>query len=288
MKTLAFSGLLLISSFAVFAQKPEPAENAPPAVDEALRARVNQFYGAFIAGKFKEAYLLVADDSQDKFFEIDKSQYKSCEIIKINYEDKFTKATVITSCKSEWNWHGVVTPTTFPLTSTWEVIDGQWFWHYMKPTIMPTPFSPTGFIPVPPDTTEARASLALNNIPGAAKNILAKVGISKSSAQLIGNQESHDLIHVRNDMPGEVTLSLEKPSIPGLNIGLAKTKLEAHEQTEILFDWTPEYAAAVKGLRARASVRLHVEPTNQVFPINIVFESGTRSNPAPAQPQPQK
>ena len=81
-------------------------DKAPPAIDEALRARVGKFYGAFIAGKFKDAYSLVADDSQDKFFELSKDQYKRCEIIKINYSENFTKAAVVTSCKSDWRWHG--------------------------------------------------------------------------------------------------------------------------------------------------------------------------------------
>ena len=72
----------------------------------------------------------MADDSQDKFFELSKDQYKGCEIIKINYSDNFTKAAVVTSCKSDWRLHGTVTLTTFPLTSNWEVVDGQWYWHY--------------------------------------------------------------------------------------------------------------------------------------------------------------
>ncbi len=92
---------------------------------------------------------MVADDSQDKFFEMPKTQYKSCEITKIQLLENFTKATVVTSCKSEWRWHGTVTLITFPLTSNWEIIDGQWYWHYVKPTMVPSPFSPTGFVPVP-------------------------------------------------------------------------------------------------------------------------------------------
>jgi hypothetical protein len=76
MKTLALS-LVLLSCFAALGQdSSELFDKAPPPIDEALRARVDKFYGAFIAGKFKEAYLLVADDSQDKFFELSKDQYK--------------------------------------------------------------------------------------------------------------------------------------------------------------------------------------------------------------------
>ncbi len=79
MKTFALSSFLLMSGFAAFGQNSSDLfDKAPPAIDEALRARVNKFYELFIAGKFKDAYSLVADDSQDKFFELSKDQYKSC------------------------------------------------------------------------------------------------------------------------------------------------------------------------------------------------------------------
>ena len=98
MKTLAFSSLLLLSGLAAFGQNASDVfDKAPPAIDEALRARVGKFYRAFVAGKFKQAYLLVADDSQDKFFELSKDEYKSFEIIKINYSENFTKAAVVTA-----------------------------------------------------------------------------------------------------------------------------------------------------------------------------------------------
>ena len=205
---------------------PEPFEKAPPGDDDALRARVNKFYYAFMAGKFKEAYLLVADDSQDKFFELAKDQYKSCEIIKIRYTENFTKATVVTSCKSDWRWHGAVTLTTFPLTSTWALVDGQWYWHFVKPTMVPNPFSPTGYTPLPPDTETDNTKLVPSDIPGAGKSILSKVGIDKSSVQLLSNQQSEAVVHLRNDMPGEVSATLDQPNIPGLTVSLGQYRLD--------------------------------------------------------------
>lgn len=284
MKTLAFSGLLLISSFAVFAQKPEPAENAPPAVDEALRARVNQFYGAFIAGKFKEAYLLVADDSQDKFFEMGKDGYKSCEIVKIDYVENFTKAAVVTGCKREWHFHGASALSTFPLSSNWEVVDGQWYWHYVKPTQIASPFSPTGFIPVPPNSDAKNVSLIPSNIAGTVQGILAKVSVDKSSVRLLPNRPSRDVVTVRNDMPGVVSLKLEKPDIRGLTVSLAKANLQAREQTSIVFEWQPSNSTIAKTGNAPPVIQLQVEPTNQVFPISVIFETDSQRN-QPASPQ---
>lgn len=275
MKTLAIPALLLLSGFIAFGQDSSDLfQKAPPAIDDALRARVNEFYTDFIAGKFKAAYALVADDSEDKFFELSKDQYKSCEIIRINYSDQFTKATVITSCKTDWRWHGVSTMTTFPLTSTWEVIDGQWFWHYTKPTVVPSPFSPTGYIPVPKDTPENQVSV-LPSVADAAKGILSKIGVDKNTVRLSSSVPSEDIVHLRNDMPGEVSVEIQAPQMPGLKVSLGKTTLEAHEETAVLFQWQPDTKCAdcAKRITARPTVQIRIAPTAQVFPITVLFDA---------------
>src|SRR5690348_16195010 len=78
MKMLKF-GLFLIPSLLAFGQEASvPSEKAPPEVNQALQARIDKFYGAFIRGKFREAYLLVSEDSQDAFMESAKDTYASC------------------------------------------------------------------------------------------------------------------------------------------------------------------------------------------------------------------
>jgi hypothetical protein len=272
MKTLAFWSLLPLSGLAAFGQNPSDLfDKAPPAIDEALRAQVGKFYQAFIAGKFKEAYLLVADDSQDKFFELSKEQYKGCEIIKVHYTENFTKAAVVTSCKADWRFHGTVVLTTFPLTSNWEVVEGQWLWHFEKPTMVASPFSPTGFVPVPADSTPNPTALVPKDIPGAAKAILAKVTLDKPSVSLRSYEASQDVVHVRNDMPGQVKPKLDKPTQAGLTVTVGKTDLNAHEETTIVFEWRLDEAA--KNVSGRTTVLLHIQPTTQVFPITVLFDN---------------
>jgi hypothetical protein len=274
------SFLLLFSAFAAFGQgTPALVDKAPPAIDEALRSRVNKFYDAFVAGKYKEAYLLVADDSQDKFFELSKDQYKGCEIIKINYSENFTRATVVTSCKRDWRFHGSTTLMTFPLTSTWEIVDGQWVWHFVKPTMVATPFSPNGFVPVNPDAAAPNAARVPSDIAGAARTILSKIGIDKSSVQLLSNQRSTVVVHLRNDMPGEVTVKIDQPAIPGLTVDLAQNKLQANEQTTILFEWHPGPSAPP--IDTRETVQVRIDPTGQVFPISVVLVSQSETPTSP-------
>jgi hypothetical protein len=293
MKTLVLSSLLLLSGFTAFGQdSSELVDKAPPAIDEALRARVSKFYGAFVAGKFKDAYVLVADDSQDRFFELSKDEYKSFEIIKIRYSANFANAVVLTSVKSDWRWHGVVTPTTFPLTTNWEVVGGQWYWHYVKPTVASSPFSPTGFVPVPSESAEkAPAGLGTGNLMGTAQGILSKVGVDKKTVHLHSFEASRDEVHVRNDMPGAVTLNLDKLDMPGLKVTVGKTQLQAHEETTITFVWSlddpsilcPDCAKKTSG---SPTVQLHISPTAQMFPITIVFENSAHlSQPHNFTPQ---
>jgi hypothetical protein len=289
MRTLIFSSVLLLSGFAAFGQNSsELVDKAPPEIDGALRARVDKFYGAFMAGKFKDAYSLVADDSQDKFFELGKDQYKGCEVVKTRYSDNFTKAVVMTNCKSEWRWQGVITPVTLPLMSNWEIVDGQWYWHYVKPTTVASPFAPNGFVPVPSDGKPGDAAVVPKDIAGKAQAILSSVSVDKRVVHLHSYETSQDVVHVRNDMPGSIGLKLDRLDMPGLKITLGKTLLGQHEETTILFEWRlddPEILCVdcAKRMKTNPTVQLHIVPTTQTFPINIILENAS-SSPQASQP----
>jgi len=278
MRTLALSSLLLVSGMLGLAQdSTDQLDKAPPAIDEALRARVDQYYHAFMVGRFKDAYVLVADDSQDAFLEADKQQYKACETIKIRYSANFTKATVVESCKGEWKWHGQVTPTTFPVTSSWKIEDGKWCWSYVKPTQVPSPFSPTGFVPIPPDTPQPKDGIGVpKDMRAAAQSILSKVSVDRQYVRLRPDESSQDVIHVRNGMPGVIKLQMDQLAVPGLKITLGKSELGANEETTVSFEYRlddPGIACVdcAKKLKGTSTVALHVVPTGQTFNIAIAF-----------------
>jgi hypothetical protein len=281
MRTLGLTTLLLGFVLGAWAQNPEqPSEKAPAEVDAALRARITKFYDAFMAGKFKEAYPMVADDSQDKFFELDKEQYKSCVIDMVQYSDHVTKALVITKCKGEWRLQGRVFPVTFPVRSNWALIDGQWYWRYVKPTMVQSPFSTTGWVPVPPESKDGQAPILPKDFAAVAQGILSKVSVDKTSVRFNSNQPSQEVVHVHNEMPGEVSLNFEDPGIPGLKISAGAAKLQAHQQTDVVFAWSPDTSAKTP---PNTTVQLHIAPTNQVFPITLTFENGLPAAAAPAQ-----
>src|ERR1700693_4824634 len=102
MKLLRLCPFLIASVLASGQDNSDLFEKAPPPIDEALRARITQFYHAYITGKFREAYPLVAEDSQDAFLGASKESMQSCEIIRIKYSENFTIADVVEACKGEW------------------------------------------------------------------------------------------------------------------------------------------------------------------------------------------
>jgi hypothetical protein len=272
--------LFLVSCSWASAQSSDLFDKAPPPIDEALRARVKQFYDAHVSGKFREAFALVAEDSQDTFFAAGKQQYKTCETIRINYTEQYARATVIESCKSDWTWHGITTPTTFPLTSSWKLVDGQWYWSYVKPTIAPSPFSPTGYVSVPADQDSSGANASkpavAADLRAMTEQILKLVKLDKNEVLLHADHTSKDTVHIRNEMPGQVTLSIDPLPLPGLKMTLTKTELKANEETDIVFEYRLDDATITCGecaqrVHSSMTAQIHVQPTGQMFPITINF-----------------
>ena len=85
-------------SCAVVAAQTKPTdvfEKAPPDVDNALRERVAKFFQAHIEGKFRQAEAVIAEDSKDFYYNMEKQRYLGFEIVRINYSENFTKAAAL-------------------------------------------------------------------------------------------------------------------------------------------------------------------------------------------------
>src|SRR5687768_10225089 len=103
-------------------------DKAPPDIDNALRSRVGQFYQAHVDRRLRLADAVVAEDSKDAFFEMEKTAYLNWEIGAINYSDNFTKAKVIVGCEMIWASPRLgKIQIKRPLVSLWKMVDGQWF-----------------------------------------------------------------------------------------------------------------------------------------------------------------
>jgi hypothetical protein len=85
---------LLLFAFALQAQTPV-LDKPPQDIDDALRARIKQFYDYHLAQKYRQCEQLIAEESKDDFYVMNKPQLQSYKIGNIEYSDHFTKAKVL-------------------------------------------------------------------------------------------------------------------------------------------------------------------------------------------------
>ncbi len=275
MRFLKFS-LLPLWCLLAFSQ-----DNAPPEVDQALRARVTQFYSANISGKWRDAFQVVADDMQNEYLAASKETYDRCDTIKITYSDNFTKATVRENCHGEYRWRNTHIPATIPLTSTWKVVDGQWYWYYLKPTEVMTPFGLSTIRPDDPKapgstTVNANVETVLKDPASMAKAILSQIKVDKREIRLLGYETSRDELHISNSMPGTVSVQINCAPLPGFHIKQASTDIGPKETSAIVFEYDAEEAKKQCGdcyklPKPTLTANIRIDPTAQVFSVKITF-----------------
>lgn len=265
--------LLLLLPVVLFAQESDVFDKAPPDVDEALRARLDKFYQAYVEEKYRVAYEMVSEEFKDEFFASPKPTYKSCQIVKISYTDNFTKANATIVCKGVMKFHGTLT-TTIPVTSLWRVENGQWMWYALKRTgPRVTPF---GLSSAPEDNSETPMPSIPADPQKFAEDILNLVRLDKPKVVLKGYETSKDSIHVKNGMPGVVHLQLDIIQMANFSMKIDKTELKQGEQATIDFAYTipdkPDCAICARKEKPTMTANLHVLPTGRLIPIKIVFD----------------
>jgi len=287
---MAKLGLLLIPCLLAFGQgTPASAEKPPAEVDRALRARVGEFYQAFVEGKFRKAYLLVSEDSQDAFMESAKDQYNGCETVKVDFSDSFTKATVLERCNGVMHWHGTNLPTVVPLTTHWKLQNGEWDWYYIRPSEVMTPWGVARI--QPGDEPSALSKPVIPDGKAMTATIYSGVTVDKEMITLHSWETSKDQIRVHNGMQGSVDLQIDVPNQAGFKVRADKTSLNQNEDSIISFEYKLDDAEILCGdcakkVHGTAVVQIHVVPTGKIFPIQVAFELPPAGYKAPAPPAP--
>lgn len=262
--------LVAAAATALAAQSPADLfEKAPPDVDAALRERVRLFYQAHVDGKFRLADTVVHEDSKDAYFAAEKTQYKSFEIIRINYSDNFTRARVVTAVVTDFAMPGFrSTEARVPLTTLWKLDQGQWWWYVEPGRGRQTPF---GEMKPGPGSDSNHPFAMLGKMPSL-DEIRSQVAVDKTEVRL----GSEDAVVVTNRMPGPVQLELEWPPNQGFEARLERKELKGGETAKIVFR-----ATGGEGPARVAEARLRVMPINRVIPIRVTVEEAV----APAKPR---
>lgn len=243
-------------------------EKAPPDVDDALRARITQFYQLHVDGKFRQAEQLVAEDSKDFFYSSNKPKYLKFTISKIQYSDNFTKALATVVCNMFVPFPGFANkPLDVPTPSRWKIENGQWYWYIDPEQLLQTPFGRRK--PQPEGGAPASGGGALPaRIPGAQDlpKLLNQVQADKNSVKLDAGKASSDSVVIENRLQGVIKLVLEAPKVPGLEARLDREELKPGEKASVTFSYKPGKKAP-----ERAAATVTVQPTNQAIPVEVVW-----------------
>ena len=251
----------LLAVFAVgsFAQNAGDAFNKPPAdVDEALRARITEFFDLHVKGEFRKAEALVAEDTQDLYYSSSKTKYVSFEIGRIDYSENFTRAKATVLCEQFIMLPGFLgKPMKIPMPSTWKLVDGTWYWYVDPESLRMTPFGKMN-----PGTARESAPKTIPAIPTTVPDyIYEQVKADKASVSLkVGESEQ---VTVTNSAPGTMNISVTG-SLPGVEVKLDRTVLNTGEKAVLTFQASNEAQSGV--------LSIQVEQTNQVIPIQVAIK----------------
>jgi len=242
--------------------KPSLFNAAPAGVEKTLRERVAGFYQPYVDAKFRAAEPFVCEDTKELHYNQEKSKIRGFEILKVNFDDSFKKASVVTTVQTAIHMRGQLIPANAPMATNWKIEDGKWCYYFDPALGRP---SPAGIMKPGPGSRTGMSEAEMKRDPNI---ILNQIKVSKEKLLVKSWEKSADTLVVTNGMPGTVTLSFQTESIPGLTYRLEKQELAAGESSLIEVIYDPANTSAKPTLRAK----LTVDPIGRIFTIPIEFD----------------
>lgn len=243
-------------------ETPNVFTSAPPDIEKALRERVSGYYQAYVDGKFRQAEQYIAEDTKDIFFNQEKHKIRGFEIIKVNWDDSFKKASVVTLVQTNIVMRGQTIPANAPMATRWKLEDGKWC-YYVDPSLGRE--TPVGIMKPGAGNREGMKVEDMLRDPGI---ILNQVKVNKDKFLVHSWEKSADTVVVTNGMSGSITLDFQTESIKGLTVKVEKKELGPGETSKIEIVYDPDNPAAKPTLKST----LRIEPLNMVKVLPIVFD----------------
>ena len=273
--TRVWLGLACVAAVSFGQTGSDLFERAPAGIDEALRARITQFYQFYVDGKFRAAEALVAEDSKDAFFVMEKTRYRGFQILKINYSDDFTRATVAVACDTELVMPVGVFPVKMPVSSKWKLEGGQWMWYTVPPEKgLPTPIG----INVPAGSKEEAAAPARTAVPLGMptgpvdlESVSRMIRVDRQRVTFNPSAAGEQRVVVTNGMPGGVSLTLEPAKLEGFELSFDRTRLVQGQSATLSIRYQP--SPDLKP--AAATVNVIVAPVLKTIPVQIRFSASS-------------
>ncbi len=243
--------------------------NRPPAgVDEALRARVLEFYNLEQEGRFRQAESLVCEESRDRYYDMEKRRWTSVELIQTLYEEGFTKARATMALGTTMNTFSGPIPVKAPLTSLWHFEKGAWCRYIPEPSRdgVASPFGIMKSSPGQPGTPTPFGGGA-PPVPADPKELESMVRLTRTSVSLPSSGGT-ETVEILNGMPGRIEVRMACPGVAGLECKLSSDSLPKSGKATLTLAFTPgkgeppssaEVHLVFEPLGARKTVRLNFQ-----------------------------
>ncbi len=243
------------------AQTPAPVPDVVPRsrAEADLLARAQKFYQLEVEKKFRQAMLLVADDSQDYFFgaspNLQGFHINSVEIVDDSHAKVNFTGTVMMLAPGM-----VGRPFDTSGTSTWKMENGQWAW-YVDQKEIDTPF---GKIKPTSGTESAGVSDVMKKLSAGnaltPESLMEQVKIDRTSVEL--SSEAPQTVKITNGLPGPITVEVNADRVPGLTVTADRKNADAQQAVTLSFQ-------AVAGKRPMGTVGIEVQPVGTHFDIVV-------------------
>ncbi|MCS7043671.1 MAG: hypothetical protein NZR01_12865 [Bryobacteraceae bacterium] len=244
--------------------------NRPPAgVDEALRARVQQFYDLEQQGRFRLAEQMVCEDSRDRYYDMEKRRWTSFELIQISYEENFTRARVAAALGTEMATLTGAIPVKAPITTLWRLENNTWCRYFPDPQKegYRTPF---GIMkPSQPGSSSQGGNpmQTVGHMPRTAEDVMAMFEVSRSLVTLPGKGGTEE-VELQNRMASGLSVTIHPPLIDGFEAAVSPQTIPANGKAVLRLVYRPKEGNAPP---PRAVVRLIAEPIGAEKIIEVNF-----------------
>lgn len=269
-RSRAFAAAALVlawGAIAAPAQSNDPFRAAPPELEEALKARVSQFYDYFKTAKFRQAEDLVVEESKELFYSAKKARIFGYEIRSVKFSDDLKEANVLVTCLAVVPQLGSK-PMSVPLPSTWKSIDGEWYLYFQTRQVGDELDSPAGKMHFnrelgAPGSLAAAQPATLESL----KNMYA-VAPSSLTFSIQGTEPVTKTFQVENRSKGELTLESESQGMPGVTIDAGAGKIAAGESLTVSVTYLPSSHVGP----GQYPLRFAVQPIAQHFDVDLLVE----------------
>jgi hypothetical protein len=238
-------------------------QQATPAEDEAkkaLEARAQKYYQLMVEKKYRQAEVLVAEESKEDYYAGNKPDIKGFEILRSDIQPDGQKATVTIKAKVLVLMMGAGAKIfEMPTPTYWKLDNGEWSWYIPEEIKHATPFGKMKSDGKPGETGHPDEK-------GRAPEFGAMIGqitIDKTSVSLHAKELSQTVI-LENKLPGPVDLRIDPHvrAIKGLAVKADHLHLEAGQKATIEIRWDGKEVVA-------DTVEIVAFPFNRVFEIRV-------------------